>query len=143
MRCLLANLTVDPSDFFNKMDKAGGVVGGVVVNTLRTNGLDLERHAKQLAPLDEGTLTASGHTSRAKRIAGGHEVVVSFNTSYAEEVHETMEPAAGGRKPGLGTRAKPLTRFGPAGGKYLERPLLGMRKEYSKRIANALKRKLK
>jgi hypothetical protein len=52
-----------------------------------------------------------------------------------------MKPAVASpqMRPGETTRAKPPTRFGPAGGKYLERPLLGSRKRYTKHIAKKVK----
>ena len=69
---------------------------------------------------------------------------MGFNVPYAAEVHETMAPAAGAkRQPGFDTRNKPATRFGPAGGKYLERPLMGMMTEYTKRLVAAVKRVLR
>ncbi len=69
------------------------------------------------------------------------EAPIGFNASYASKVHETMTPAIGTpqMKPGKTTRARPPTRFGPAGGKYLERPLLGSRKRYTKHIADKVK----
>jgi len=57
-------------------------------------------------------------------------------------LHEEMEPAAVVKpmKPGPGTISKPPTRFGKAGGKYLQRPLIGKAKEYSKAIGKAIAR---
>jgi hypothetical protein len=46
-------------------------------------------------------------------------------------------------KPGPTTKDKPSTRFGEAGGKYLERPLLGKARDYTKNIAKEIKKRLR
>ena len=102
------------------------------------NGLDLKNHAMLLAPIDKGTLQGSAVPGKPRWRRDILEVSVGFNISYASKVHETMLPAIGTpqMRPGETTKAKPPTRFGPAGGKYLERPLLGSIKRYTKHLAD-------
>ena len=153
----------DTSGFLSKMKLANKKVREGARKQMNRNALNLRKEAVMLAPLDEGTLSGSGsdvvksHGPRktsAKWKGYALEASVGFNAPYAAEVHETMWPAAGvslgrsggstsSRMPGKGTSGKPDTKFGPAGGKYLERPLLGMAKEYSKRLAAAIKKVLR
>jgi hypothetical protein len=130
-------------EFKKRMDLAKRTVLVAAREQLWHNGLNLEGHAKNLAPLDEGTLTSSGVTTRPEWRSNAWEVRVGFNESYAAKTHELMEPAMGAiMRRGPGTRAKSTatsSRFGVAGGKYIERPLMGMRRTYTKRIAEAVK----
>lgn len=143
----MAGIDLDPHEFLKRIDLASGVAMNAARKQLHLNGLNLEMHAKNLTALDEGTLTSSGSTTRPELKRGAWEVAVGFNASYAAEVHETMEPAIGATKRrGEGTKAKATatsSRFGVAGGKYLERPLLGMRRAYTKAIAKAVKKRLR
>jgi hypothetical protein len=136
----LADATFDTREFdmrMNLYDKKQREAGG---SALYLAGLDLEKEAKLLVAVKEGTLTGSGVTERPRTVGNALEVRVGFNAPYASKVHETMSPAPGAiMQPGPLTRAKPPTRFGPAGGKYLSRPLLGKMKEYAAQIAKAIK----
>ena len=127
---------------------------------MNLNSLHLEGEAKNLAPIKEGTLSGAGagritgmgpRKTKTKFKAGMYEATVGFNAPYAAVVHETMWPAVSvslgrsgaqtaGMMPGDLTSAKPPTKFGPAGGKYLERPLFGMAHEYTKRIGKSLRK---
>ena len=105
---------------------------------MNDNRLDLEKWATLLAPIDKGTLQRSKVSTKPRWRRDMLEASIGFNVSYASKVHETMLPAIGTpqMRPGETTKAKPPTRFGPAGGKYLERPLLGSIKRYTKHLAD-------
>lgn len=113
-------------------------------DAMQTVVQDLERKAGELVPVDEGTLLRSA-TSSVSPQAQKMEVEgsVSYNTPYAVNVHERMKPAippAGAQmNPGPRTSAKPGNEFGPAGGWYLRRPLLGKYREYVAYIARKVK----
>ena len=73
-----------------------------------------------LAPHKTGYL--EGNTSTAVEQHGDiARADISFNANYAAQVHE-LPPAARGEK----TRAKPSTKFGSPGPKWVERVLRGM-----------------
>lgn len=141
----------DAREFFRGLDIANTVVREAAYKAMIENQLDLEKEAKALAPVDEGTLMRSGSgRSRPRWYVNTLRGEVGFNAPYAAKVHETMWPAATvslGRSgamgsamgPGATTRKKPPTAFGPAGGKYLERPLLGKAKIYTANIALRIK----
>ena len=79
----------------------------------------LEAKAVELTPVVTGNLEASTVVrveQRGKRIRGS----LRFGTTYAAGVHELPPDARGPR-----TVRKPGNEFGPAGPKYLERPLRG------------------
>lgn len=146
-------MKVDDTDFLKGMKRLDAHAKRWVVEAMNDNRLDLEKQAVLLAPLDEGTLSRSRTSTQPKWRGHMLESRVGFNVEYATEVHETMYPAMGvsmgrsgamvsGRQPGPLTRAKPPTRFGPAGGKYLERPLIGNRKKYTNHIAKHLRKNL-
>jgi len=116
-----------------------------ITRAMRRNANDLWKEAGNLCPVSKngGRLLRSINASRVKWADPTTvEVNVGANTEYAAVVHETMEPAIAVRTmhPGETTRAKPPTRFGNAGGKYLERPLIGKAKEYTEYIAKIVKR---
>jgi hypothetical protein len=46
--------------------------------------------AQRLAPIEEGTLRASGDRETTDR-AGGFEIVISFSTVYAARQHEELD----------------------------------------------------
>ena len=79
-----------------------------------------EAEAVKLAPHKTGFLENSS-TVRTRSTGGGVKTEVAFTANYAAEVHE-LPPAARGKK----TRAKPATKFGAPGPKFLERVLRGM-----------------
>jgi hypothetical protein len=156
-------MEIDTSQFFRGLNQYSEEVQKTVKTQMDKNLLRLEQLSKDLAPLDEGTLSGSGagktagmgpRKTRTKFKAGMYEATMGFNAPYAAIVHETMWPAVGvslgrsgamgvGMMPGELTAAKTgegVTRFGPAGGKYLERPLLGMAPEFTKRIGKKLRR---
>jgi hypothetical protein len=146
-------ISIDASEFLRGLDMANTVVREAAYKAMWENQLDLEKEAKNLAPVSPkgGTLMRSGNSRRPKW-SGFNTLTgeVGFNTPYAAKVHETMWPAVGvslgrsgamgvGMMPGPTTRKKPPTAFGEAGGKYLERPLLGKAKIYTERIAKKIK----
>lgn len=80
----------------------------------------LEKKSAELAPLEKGTLQATTTTA----VLGGRGKVVgtlAFTSIYAHRQHELPQTAEWGP----GTQAKPGNEFGPAGWKFLERPLRG------------------
>ena len=125
----------------NGLDKANDAKINAAVRQLHLNGLDLEKESMLLCPIHKRGLIGTAVTRPPKYTSMGAEVIVGYNMPYAAIVHETMEPATAVKqmKPGPITRAKPPTKFGKAGGKYLERPLVGKAKVYTKHIAKAMK----
>ena len=108
---------------------------------MNDNRLDLENWAKALVPISfpkGGHLLRSGKSDKPIWRRDILEATIGFNAPYASKVHETMEPAIALKqmKPGITTRGRPPTKFGKAGGKYLERPLLGSIKRYTKHLAD-------
>lgn len=85
--------------------------------------LDLERRAKEQAPIDLGDLRGSG-ASEVITTTNGVNGIVSFNTPYALIQHED------------------LTFFHPQGGKakYLTDPLNQQAINYKKHIQNKIRR---
>lgn len=85
---------------------------------------ELETLAVELAPVDKGNLEAS--TATQVRRSGSRVIgTLAFVTPYAARVHELPDESRGPL-----TRKKPGNRLGPAGPKYLERPL----REFTKRL---------
>ncbi len=141
-----ASVTFDTKEFFARLKLADAVTRKAAVKGMKDNTLDLERKGGELVPVDEGILlgsASSGVDEKGKDIEGH----VSYNTPYAIAVHERMSPAAApslGSKmePGPRTRAKPGNEFGPAGGWYLRRPLIGKATAYWNHLATTIKRAL-
>jgi hypothetical protein len=90
-----------------------------------------EAEAVKLAPHLTGYLENSS-TVRTRATDFGVKTEVAFTANYAAEVHE-LPPAARGKK----TRAKPGTKFGAPGPKFLERVLRGM--DFEHLIGKAIK----
>jgi len=86
----------------------------------RAAGEEVQRQAIELAPFRTGKLEDSSELT----VEDGR-ATVSFNTDYAAEAHERPETAIG-----PGTAAKAGNELGPAGPKYLERPLLAMQEKF-------------
>ncbi|MGH7177323.1 MAG: hypothetical protein ACREJC_08090 [Tepidisphaeraceae bacterium] len=108
------------------------------------NAQDLERKAGELVPVDEGILLGTGNSRVIARPGKAEiEAQVSYNTPYAEAVHERMAPevapSGAQMQPGPRTRAKPGNEFGQAGGGYLRRPLHGKRDRYFENVADKVK----
>ena len=149
-----ADITVDVSDLLAGLRDYDKQANLVEKRVLRKHSLDVEREAKALSPISfpkGGRLMRSGHAEKPKEDGNGWFARVGFNTPYAAKVHELMWPAisisfgrsgggTAGMMPGKTTRERPATRFGEAGGKYLERPLLGLARELPKTLAKRLKR---
>lgn len=144
----MAEVDIDVTQFMKRLDMADGHTREAVWEAMNDNRLDLEKEAKNLAPKDEGTLESSG-VSTAPKWKWASETIetqVGFSTPYASKVHETMKPAISAEyqmEPGETTQDKPSTDYGEAGGKYLERPLIGKAKRYTKHIAAKVKKALK
>lgn len=98
--------------------------GQQMLKAMAKTGDVYEAEAVALAPHDKGFLENSSKV-KTKKAHGGIRTVISFGANYAAEVHE-LPPSRRGRK----TRAKPATKFGTAGPKYLERVLRGMDFEF-------------
>lgn len=150
-----ASISIDATSFLKGLKLADVRVRNSAQFAMNDNRLDLEKDSKQLVPKDEGTLESSGTSNQPKwKLARNQlEAEVGFNTDYAVAVHELMFPAiavissrSGGGvsalSPGPTTQAKPGNIHGPAGGKYLERPLIGNARKYSKHMADQIKRGL-
>jgi len=94
-----------------------------------------ETEMVKLAPHDKGYLENSSQEDT--RLQGGKVVsTIEFKANYAAEVHE-LAPHRRGTK----TRAKPATKFGVAGPKWVERVLRGM--DYNYYLTRGLRRLLK
>jgi hypothetical protein len=134
-------MELDNRKFLKRLTEYERRARDALYDAMNDNRLDLEKHATLLAPIDKGTLQRSKVTDKPKWRGDILEAGAGFSTPYASKVHETMKPAIASPQmyPGPTTKAKPPTRFGPAGGKYLERPLLGSMKRYTKHIADKVK----
>ena len=95
----------------------------------------LEAKAVELAPVDTGNLESSSQVITSGRRGGIMRVEVRFNASYAATVHELPDEIRGPK-----TRKKPGNEFGPAGPKYLERPLRGFQKELTENLGEFLQK---
>ena len=118
----------------------GKVARVAAVHQMKRNGEDFLKEASNLAPIDEGELIGSGTTRTNDQ---GQMIVteVGFNKPYATRTHYEMVPAPAAKmQPGPKTSAKSGTEFGAAGGLYLQRPLLGKAKRWSKAVADAVKK---
>ncbi|MCP4898890.1 MAG: hypothetical protein GY906_18110 [bacterium] len=142
----MAEIELDTTRFIKRLDLADSRVREAVWEAMNDNRLDLEKQAKKLVAKKEGHLEDSSVSTLPQWRAGRNEIEsrVGFNESYAAKVHETMKPAIATpqMEPGETTRARPPTEFGNAGGKYLERPLFGKAKKYTKHIAHRVRRML-
>ena len=133
-------MDVDVSSFLKRVNLYDGKTMIAARKGMVDNTLDLEKLAKQLAPLDRGDLTRSG-VSGVVDTRGGIDGLVGFNEPYAVSVHEDMEPAPGAtQRRGPLTLAKPGNEFGEAGGKYLQRPLRGKSRVYMRHLADVIKK---
>ncbi len=79
-----------------------------------------EAEAVKLAPHKTGYLENSS-TVKTGATGDGVRTVISFGANYAAQAHELRPDQRGPQ-----TRAKPGTKFGDPGPKYLERVLRGM-----------------
>ena len=142
-----ASITIDSSEFIRRMDLADARVRMGSWDAMNENRLDLENEAKNLCPVSPngGTLLRSGNSNQPTWKGNELSASVGFNTEYAALVHETVAPAIATpqKRPGPTTQNKPATRFGEAGGKYLERPLLGKARDYTAHIAKTVKKRLR
>lgn len=103
----------------NQLGEAG--TGKEMKKAMEKVVLEYEAEAVRLAPHDKGFLENSSTTRTKSYYGTGIISTVAFGAGYAAEVHE-LPPAARGPK----TRAKPSTKFGSPGPKFLERVLKGM-----------------
>jgi len=115
-------------------------IGETAIEGLEDQGLlrvgnMLEAKAVELAPVDKGNLESSSQVITRGRRGGIMEVEVRFNAPYAAPVHELPDEARGPK-----TRKKPGNEYGPAGPKYLERPLRGFQKEFTKNLGEFLQK---
>lgn len=89
----------------------------------------VQEKAIQLTPFRTGQLERSSSTTV---IEGTAEIV--FDTDYAAQVHELPETAVG-----PGTREKPGNELGPAGPKYLERPMTAAQLEFPNSVVEEIR----
>lgn len=135
-------ITINAEEFLRKLDLYNDLTRRAIYGAMKDNAFDLWKEAGKLAPVHKGRLIDSISATRPQWTGRTTiEARVGANVEYAATVHETMEPAIAVRtmRPGETTRAKPPTRFGKAGGKYLERPLIGKAKEYTEHIADKVR----
>lgn len=139
----------DSSEFEGRMKIYSGASEVAGKRALLQNAKRLEQDAKDTAPFDEGTLEGDIMANpQVKRAIEGWAAEVHAGTgssrNYALRMHESMLPAvpSGDRqfKPGPGTAGRTGNPWGPAGGKYLTRPLMYKMKEFTKNIADAIAR---
>jgi hypothetical protein len=126
-------------DFLKRMDIYGVQQEQAITRGLMDNALHLEQHAKIMAPVLEGHLEggiqANTNIKRDGKtyVAEVHAGTDSLSAPYALRRHEDVYD------PGPLTRLKPPDAAGPAGRKYLARPLIHYMKLYSQHIASKLK----
>jgi len=140
-------ISFDTREFVARLNLYDARAFAAAKQAMTENTLDLERKAGELVPVLEGILlgSVSGAPKSIKTDASKAQIEgsVSYNTPYAEAVHERMlpeiAPAGAQMHPGPRTQAKPGNEFGPAGGGYLRRPLYGKRHVYMKHIADKVK----
>jgi hypothetical protein len=102
---------------------------------MEKTGDEYEAEAVALAPHQTGYLENSS-TVRTWETSQGVRTEIGFGANYAGQVHE-LPPAARGPR----TKAKPATKFGVPGPKFLERVLKGMDFEFF--IGKAFRKVLK
>lgn len=107
-------------------DEARRRMRDAVQETLTVIANDLLGRAQRIAPLEEGTLAASGTVSDVEEVGDRLEVTVSFNTPYAARQHEELT-----WQHDEGRQAK-----------YLEAPLLELTPRYEKALGDAARRAL-
>lgn len=136
------SMDLDSRDFIKRINLYDKKTREVARARMLDNVQDLERKAKELCPVKKSGLMDS-ITSSVKDVSMTIEGRVSANMEYAVIMHEALKPAipALGKQfnPGETTRDKPGNEFGPAGGKYIERPLKGKFKIYFNHIAKGIK----
>lgn len=112
-------------------------IGQASIDDIEDQGLvrlgnTLEAKAVELAPVRTGNLESSTQIVTGRR-GGIMYVQLRFNAPYSAQVHELPEEARGPR-----TRAKPGNEYGPAGPKFLERPLRGFQQRLGKELGEFL-----
>jgi hypothetical protein len=135
---------IDYSDFIRRMNMADTRTLNATRTAMKQNRDHHENQGKELAPIDKGDLTGGiqGNPqlieTRDSITAEVHAGIDSLSAAYALYQHE--EP---GLEPGPKTKGRPGTEVGPAGRKYLERPLLFHMRRYTKNIVSHVKRALR
>lgn len=121
-----ANLKFPWKQYQRMLKQLGEAATGRAMKIAMARTGDLyEAEAVKLAPHDSGYLENNTSVKTRALYGTGITTVIMFHANYAAEVHE-LPPARRGQQ----TRAKPSTKFGVAGPKYLERVLVGMDFEY-------------
>lgn len=115
-------------------------IGQQAVDSLEEQGLlrlgnMLEAKAVELAPVLTGNLESSSQVVTLPAAGGIMKIEVRFNAPYAATVHELPEEIRGPK-----TRQKRGNEYGPAGPKYLERPLRGFQRELTENLGEFLQR---
>ena len=137
----MSQLDFDSKEFEKRMSIYGAKSEETILRVMTQNALDLEKDANATAPHLWGVIEKDITAYPAERVHGGYEATVWAGTDnsrpYALRQHEELKPD-GGMVPGVKTANKPSLPWGPAGGKYLTRPLMFKMNEWSKKIADAL-----
>lgn len=142
----MSRLDFDSSDFEKRMKIYGVKQEAVILKTLSEQAMDLRRKAAETTPKLWGVLEEGVISTPAEKVSGGYESVVwagaGNSRPYALRQHEELKPAtpAGHKQmqPGPITEKRPSHPWGPAGGKYLTRPLMYMLKTYTQAMAKKL-----
>lgn len=137
----------DTREFDNRMRVYSLKERVAAMRAITKNAMDLESKAKELAPKDDGNLEgdimATEAVERGETIFAEVHAGTGNSRNYALRMHESMWPAipANDRQfmPGPITEQRPGNEVGPAGGKYLQRPLMFYMRKYTERIADKLR----
>jgi hypothetical protein len=130
------SMHVDGSKEFARMLTVAGVKApSVLASALYVEAQEIMTEAKQAAPIDLGTLRASGHVNKPKVSKTGASVQLGFGgaaAAYALAVHEhPSEHSPPSWQSGV--------RFNQGGPKYLERPVREAQKGFADRLARHMK----
>ncbi len=130
-------LVVDDRDFQKRMTMYEAQANAKSREQFERNVKDVFDQSQKLVPVRTGALKASGHWD-IRDTKDGVEGSVAYDAPHATKVHYGMTPAPGAEM--QPAHPNTSTEFGPSGGLYLQRPLLGKAKRYSQAIADYLKR---
>jgi hypothetical protein len=118
------------------------------IKALKQNRNHLVNQSMELAPKLEAHLEGDiKGNPLVKAVGDALEAEVHAGTglsrNYAVRMHESLAPAMptteAQMQPGETTAGRPGTAVGPAGGKYLTRPLMHFMKKYTANIAKRIK----
>lgn len=145
-----SGIKFDDSDFQKRMGDYNRKVDAAKRSAMMEVMLDWEKHAKLLAPKEEGHLEGGIAAQRTIQRKGAvmegqiHAGTDSLSAAYALRIHESMTPAIPSGdsqfQPGPITLSKPSSEVGVPGGKYITRPAMHFGKKWMKHIATAIRK---